>query len=252
MSTTVTYTDDAGALHMLRFDGVISEKGAHPSTITTYPVEKGSPVGDNIRDENPTLSLSVKMTDTPMHGDSLVTGEVIGSVNTVQLSVPHYVAPFIPTPGAISGAITGALDGAISKLIGTKQVPEQATVLTFSRPYGFVSEMYYKLLEIKTNRWVCTVSTTLYDYVGFYISDIEEGRGDSSNWADFDITFSYVKIIETQRTSVVVPAEPSGKKKVNGGKKDPVALTKPQGSSVVYGLGGLGGIVKGFLPPTPP
>lgn len=220
MSTTVVYKDESGVPHVLRFDGVMSEKTTDTSTITKYPIEKGSPVADHVRDDNETIALSVKMTNTPMHGESYVTGEKIGAVNTIKLSVPKFDPPFIPTPGAISGAVTGAVKGAINSVIGNGETPEQATVLMFTKPFNFVSEMLVKLKEIKRKRYICTVVTAMYDYENMMLTGVPTDRSTSSDSAIFDLTFERVNVVTTKKTAAPVPAEPRGKKKKNAGVKD--------------------------------
>lgn len=225
MGTTVVYKDDNGASHVLRFDGVMSEKATDTSTLTSYPIEKGSPVTDHVRDENDTVSLSVMMTNTPMHGESYVTGEKIGAVNTIKLSVPKFDPPFIPTPGAISGAVTGAIKGAINSVIGNSETPEQATVLMFVKPFNFVSEMLVKLKEVKKKRFFCTVVTAMFDYENMLLIGISPDRSTSSNSATFDLQFQRVNVVTTKKTAAPVPAEPRGKKKKNAGVKDATPAT---------------------------
>lgn len=220
MSTTLVYKDEAGVSHTLRFDGVTSEKPSDTSTITAYPVQAGAPVADHVRDENNTINLTVKMTNTPMHGESYVTGEKIGAVNTIRLDVPKFTPAFLPTPGAISGAITGAIRGAVSSLIGDQPVEEQATVLMFAKPFNFVSEMYIKLLELKSKRVLFEIFTTIRDYENMILTGINSDRSTSEDAAIFDLTFSRINIVTTKKTAAPVPAEPRGKKKKQAGVKE--------------------------------
>lgn len=212
MSTTIVYKDELGVSHTLRFDAVMSEQASDTSVITEYAVEEGSPAADHIRDESETVTLGVKMTNTPMHGESYVTGEKIGAVNTIKLNVPKFEPPFLPTPGAISGAI--------NSVIGNGETPEQATVLLFRKPFNFVSEMLVKLKEIKKKRYACTVVTAMIDYENMMLIGIAPDRSNSEDAAKFDLQFKKINIVTTKKTAAPVPAEPRGKKKKSAGVKD--------------------------------
>lgn len=240
MSTTIIYKDDAGVPHPLRFDGVLNETSTDTSVSTDYTVEDGSPVTDHVRDENDTVTLQVKMTNTPMHEESYVTGEKIGAVNTIKLFVPKFEPPFIPTPGAISGAATGAVKGAINSVIGNSETPEQATILIFRKPHNFVSEMLVKLKEIKKKRFLCTVSTAMLDYENMLLLGISPNRSTSEDAAVFDLQFKKINIVTTKKTAAPVPAEPRGKKKKNVGVKDanPASDQNAQKKSILKAAAG--------------
>lgn len=237
MSTSVVYKDDAGERHTLRFDGVLSESSTDESEVTEYTIEDGSPVTDHIRDLNGEVTLQVIMTNTPMHGESYVTGEKIGSVNTIQLDIPKFTPPFSPTPG---GALN-AVKGAASDVLGFADRPVMASVLMFRKDHNFIAEMLEALREVKRMRYQCSIITAISDYEGMVLKSISPSRSSGEDTAVFDLTFKKINVVTTKKVAAPRPAEPRGKGKKNGGVKDPIDTAAQKANRQTFAKALLGG-----------
>lgn len=260
-NTILIWTDpDSGEALSLQFDAVTSETKDDSVDITDHPVEAGSNVSDNARDQPALLTVEAVISGIPdnkLDGDALI-GQQNITVNGMSAPGTQQVPldiPAVPLEISESGLIqagVGAIKGLFSS--GPKatvfgktllaQSTQTATVLLQNSPRNRGRDVYEKLLLLKSQHvQLNLIKTTFRDYNDMMICRVSQPRavGDGST-AKFQIDFKQIRIATSQTVSAPKPSVVRGNVTQSKGSQGtkPAANAAPKKSLAAQAADSLG------------
>ncbi len=210
-----------GEVKELIFDAVVSETHSSTVAITSHPVEKGAVVSDHIRPDPERLSVEAWVSDTP-----LTPSPLNGGADTTEDVAIETSSQFFPGP-TIKGTGSAAI-----------------RALRFEQPFGRVREVYSLLKQLQRDGTLVGVKTLtrsqnqdkapqgyligLADYESMAIANLSVPRSVQNGSAiGFGFDLIKVRIVETSRVDITIPAMET-KHEGEKGKKDPPPGEKKQ------------------------
>ena len=202
----------------LQFDGVdlyfecnTSEAGEHTSTPTEHAVEQGANVTDHVRSNPRRFSLEVFLSNTPI----TIGGLADMQFTFVELDVPKFEKPIIPTPGAVLSAGAAALNA----LVNGKPL-HKAAVLKASSKANIVKETIELLEKWRTNAVLGEVIASWGVYKNVVITKVAPSRDASTgDAAKVSLEFTEIRLVEAKMVTAPAPSEPRGQTMVNKGRQ---------------------------------
>ncbi len=200
------WTDSQGVETTLSFvDAIISDTKTSTLDVTSYPVEEGSPITDNVRPTPQTLAFEVNVSSLPLSIEG-------ASKRTLTLNVPK-------PKGLSPSRLIDAGNGAVASLVGLPSGGSQASsVETYTPPPGrdFVAEMI-DILDVIQGRGtdaeppaLLRVTSTKKAYTGSYVlsnctvrRSKDEGGGASISMELTEIFFAVVKTVPTPKPTAL-------------------------------------------------
>lgn len=229
----------------LYFEAVTSENTEETAEPTDHPVQKGADVTDHVRHANPTMSLEVIVSNTPVRD---VNGWYDQRTEPVTLSIAGVALPPLADNSEaeaklsslgtavddlmrlnVVGAVGSALDTARIKdaydaAKGSLQRPDipgrkvTANVRRFTGAENHVRDVVDSLTEWKQGSVLGQVVFPWRSYDNVILTHVGVARmpedGDS---AKISLEFRQLRFVEAKSVDAPVPAKPSGKKKVSKG-----------------------------------
>lgn len=203
---------DKGPGGTAQFDIVVSENLVYSSTITEFPVESGANISDHVRPNLDTLTLDVMVSNTPLHGDNLLTGGTRGDITGIELEIPQ--------PKRSLLGLTNLINAGLSLLAGPK-APPKAQVLAFDADFSATGETLDQLRQLQREARLVDVISRDWFLENMVIVNVTAPRNAADgSCARFNIEFRQIRIVETKQTTAPVPSEVRGKATVNAGKQD--------------------------------
>lgn len=238
---TYLLPDDQSSL-IVQFDLIISESHESTADVTEHPVELGSNIADNVKQNPSTLTLEVHMTSTP-----IIPGGAAGGIVTPQvLEFPSYSPPFTPSPGAIFTALGNAVTALIQGIKGPP-LPIVIQVLQFPNQTDPVQQTHTKLLDLWSRGQTMSVTTTDHSYDSMVLTNVSLPRKEPGG-ADFTLTFKHIQTVTTGTVTAPkpaqkrgVPAQPKGGQSTTDAGSGPKASAAKQLANRLLGLGGTNG-----------
>lgn len=216
---------------IIGFDLVESEGHSFTSEVTEHPVEQGSNLVDHIRQNPQQLTLKVAMTNTPIEDLGR------GSIEVLELTIPQYHPPLLPTPGSLFNAAQSG----ITNLITGGAKPLRIQTLTFPEPFDRIKEVYNQLLELWTVSATMSVVTSLRTYEAMAFEDVSLPREEKGK-ASITLQFKQIRTVTTASVSAPKPAEKRGMPKQAKGSQSTKPTENPvkATSILIKGLTSLG------------
>lgn len=223
----ISYVQD-GKVVEIEFDATMRMSDVLSSTVTTHPVETGTPVNDHIRQNPDSLSFDAVVTDSPL---KLPRTQNLGAQQNL---------------GGLSVSYDSITYDALRN--GNRQTKTAtAGVLQFDRSFTRVADVYFELKYISDNGIAVNVQTTgdgqsgpkggIRDYENMAVLNVttphEVADGDSRT---FSFQLQNIRIVDTKK----VDAPEAKKQKKNKGEKGkkPVTDADAKLKSDLLGLGG--------------
>lgn len=181
------------------FDLTVSEGHEATSEVTEHPVEQGSNIADHVRQNPQGLSLEMYVTNTPIEDIGR------GSVDVLELDLPHYTPPLLPTPGSLFAAAQNAITNAIT---GGPQ-PLKVQVLEFPQPFDRIKEIHDQLLDLWKAGGTMSVVTSVRTYDTMVLTKISLPRTEPGG-ATFSLDLKQIRTVTTATVAAPKPAEKRG------------------------------------------
>ncbi len=218
-------------------DCSVSESHVADSEVTSHPVEDGQAVTDNVRPKADLITLEGVISNTPIevpqsHADG---ARLEPKSATFTLGAPSEIVG-VTGGGLIGGAVAGLVAGALGLTEGG------VTGQGFDRPLNRVANVYERLLEIRRNRELIDITTTLRVYESMIMESLQVVR-DSEKGAGlfFTATARQVIIVSSELGDIPDPIVERGKPKTSKGKA-PTGDVDPSVNTDVSLLGQLFGL----------
>lgn len=213
MSTVLTWEDASGALVSMVFDVDNQETHDLQTEVTEYPVEDGSDVADNARDQLEMFTLEAYVGERVLPFNVEVFEKV--QLKTIELQIPE--RPLVASASALVGAAVGAIGSALFG--GPPPVRAQLYTLDLARSR---KKAALELINgARKKRRLLRILTSMRDYENMLITGINVTRSPSDgDGATFTMTFKQVNFVESEVTSAPKPSEPIGSTKKSGGSKN--------------------------------
>lgn len=245
--TLLIWTDpDSGEALSLQFDAVTSETKDDNVEITDHPVEAGSNVADNARDQPAMLTIEALISGIPnneidedagvVQQSVTVDGMAAHSTKNVPLDIPSPPIQLSET-GLIQagvGALTSLLSGPPTATMWDEpqraSYDTNASLLQQDSPRNRGRDVYEKLLLLKSQHvQLDLIQTAFRDYTDMMISRVSQPRavGDGTS-AKFQIDFKQIRIAISQTVAAPKPAEVRGNTAQNKGAQNPKPASKPE------------------------
>ena len=212
----------SGKVVEIEFDCTMRMSDVLSSTVTSHPVETGTPVNDHIRQNQDSLSFDASVTDSPL---KLPRTQNVGAQQNL---------------GGMSVSYDSITYDALRH--GTTQTKTAtAGVLQFDRPFTRVADVYFELKYISDNGIAVNVQTTdqkggIRDYENMAVLNVttphDVADGDSRT---FSFQLQNIRIVDTKK----VNAPEAKRQKKNKGEKGKKAVTDDDAKlkSDLLGLG---------------
>ena len=202
MATTLL-PDDLSSL-IISFDVTMSENHEATADVTEHPVELGSDISDNVKQNPASLTVEVYMTSTP-----IVEGGTAGGVILPQLlEFPTYSPPLAPTPGALFNAIGNGLT-AVSQAIFGPPPPIVVNLLQFPNQFDPVQATYNTLMDLWTRGQTMSVVTSVTTFNTMVLTNVSLPRTEPGG-ASFTLNFKQIRTVTTATVTAPKPAVKRG------------------------------------------
>lgn len=225
-SSILSYVDpDLGTLQVFEFDAIMRESHDTKVTSTKHPVAQGANISDHVRPELQTVSLTVRVSNTPI-GQVTKTahspGQLFGGFQTITRELRPKVVKngvFEITGGPVNFPITiGFVGGLVNSLRDPPQAhaPQVSEVAqSFSGSFfGFdtvlerTKRAHLHLKGVALAGVPVSLSTDIGEYPNMLIKSISAPREGTSS-QNFDIELEEYRVAAT--ASVVLVAKPKPK-----------------------------------------
>lgn len=207
-------------IDVLTLDAAMEISHEHSATVSKNPIEDGSDTSDNVRIENPTLTISGIISEAPLNlqasAFNIFTGAAAGK------AVQKLGSPY--------GAITGAALGSLGGLMTNRKEGD----------INFPRKAFEFLIELEKKRQPIVIETSLRTYSNMILTKLSVPqsalRGKS---LEFSATFEQISLVKT--STVLIPEKNVKKSgaasKQNLGKQAAKEATEAtqKGSSILFG-----------------
>jgi hypothetical protein len=229
---TLYWSDDDGALQVVKLDVATSEEYADTLTVTDHPVEQGANVVDHAREDPERITVEGLVTNAPHQGNlteddehevqnETLKFEAMGppGTQTIELDIPGN--PIQVTP---SGLIQAAVGAVVSLLTGgqdnkatawdvpkSSRVSTTAQVLKTSDRKNRGRLVYEKLLSAQKGRFLVTVQAGMREYFDMLLERIALPRGlEDGTSARFQLDLRRLRVAESETVQSPEPTEARG------------------------------------------
>lgn len=185
---------DTGQSLIVTFDLTVSEGHESTSEVTEHPVEQGSNIADNIRQNPQTLTLEMFVTNAPIEDLGR------GAVSTLDIVIPHYTPPAAPSLGALLGIIEDPIPGPVDVRI---------QVLNFPQPFDRVKEVHGTLLDLWNAGATMSAVTSVRTYDTMVLTGVSMPRTEPGG-ATFTLSLKQIRTVTTSTVAAPKPAEKRG------------------------------------------
>lgn len=217
-------------IDVLTLDVALEIGHEHSASVSKNPIETGSNVGDNVRLENPILTISGIISEAPLSIGASAFNVFTGAAATA--AVQKFGSPF----GALTGAGVGSLGGIIA---GRKE-----------GDINFPRKAFEFLIELEKKKTPITIETSLRTYPNMILTKLNvPQKSDLGKSIQFSAIFEQITFVKT--SAVLIPEKkvkrPGAASKQNLGKQPAKEVTEAtsKGSSLllkgIKSFGFLGG-----------
>lgn len=188
----VTIDTDSNVGFEIIVDATITEEHTYEAEVSSYPIENGTDIVDNVRVKPISISLDCLFTDTPMEGAP------DDPLNTIQ-------DPFANSPGIVDPFAAGAIADPFAPNFQNVILP--------------TTETFLGLLKIFNSKKEITIETSLDRYESMVMTSIAFPRSAAIGYAlSAKIQFRQVIIVNNLRSTVSVPVRAAGEDHKHKGK----------------------------------
>lgn len=236
----LAWKDEAGALHVVPIDLVVSHEDDRSAEVTAHPVEKGADINDHIVQQPDKLTLELAQTNTPFPTASqpgvAFTAPKGFAPKSVRLQVrPSQFNPPAPQtlnvqpnafkPGGLLlltsavGAAVGALTNAIGLTSAEGELKTQPTmkapgpddvtvnVSTTNTPIDRIGELHDVLIDVKQKGRFCRVTFRGKVYPDYVITRVKWGSAKGeAGLGRFTLELQSIHIVENAVAKLPDPA----------------------------------------------
>lgn len=221
----ISWTDEAGN-GFIQVDVIPSLEDTLSSTVTDFPLEDGSIVGEHIIHHPELLKLEVAQTQIPFD-DSDEDGEpleFVKTTTTLDLPKSRFQAKgllllLLAAEGTL-GAVTGAIGGALGFGGGTDK--SKVKIETFKPPYegkDRINDLYDKLATARLRGSAIQLEWLGRRWPNYYIDNIVYTRQKGAEIGRFAISLKQVVTVSTGTAKLPSPAEARLKAGLSGGNR---------------------------------
>ena len=203
----ITY-EYQGRVSEIEFDAMMSASDVGSSTVTSHPVEKGSPVSDHIRKQPDRFNVEAIVSDTPIRPVGTQMGGAAADRSGATITYQKFdYAPALLTRVQIPSTAKAS-----------------AQVLQFTQPFSRVRDVFKECQLIQDNDLTVSVRTTDHngfrDYQNMAILGltVPTAVGDGSS-RTFSFQLQALRIVDTKKVSAP-KAKPQTKHKGEKGKTE--------------------------------
>lgn len=197
----------------LFFDVTLSEGNTSTSKLAEFPIEKGAKVNDHVFTNLSDVTLSVFVSNSPLHqGRPSVTEVTILKVSPLPVSTKITAKKYDRLPGPTPGAVVSKLVSVVGDALFGDGPDYKVPGRKFSRTQGSVKfaslsrtvngdrriELVDKLEKLRTDITRIDVFTAVSYYPDCVITSIEYKRDKSGDGLRIDLTFGRIREVETQ------------------------------------------------------
>jgi hypothetical protein len=226
----LTWKDDAGSGY-IQVDVIPQLQNTLSSTVTEFPLENGSIVGEHIIHHPDLLTLEIAQTQTPFE-DRDDAGEAIEFIKTsFPLDLPK--TRFRPKGLLfLSLAAEGAIGAAVQDIGGSLGLSEGTPALAievFRPPYegkDRINELFDRLAEARLRGAALALDWLGRRWTNYYIEQIVYTRKKGRQAGEFSVALKQVQTVSTATGTLPTPAEARLKAGLNGGNR-PAKKTAP-------------------------
>jgi|SRR6185312_3579260 len=195
--------DDQSSI-LISFDSTISENHEATADVTEHPVELGSNIADNVKQNPASLTLEVYMTLTPIVPGGPGAGVVIPQL----LQFPTYIPPLAPTPGALFNLIGSGLT-ALSQMVFGPPPPIVVQVLQFPTQFDPIKLTHTALLDLWSRGQTMSVVTSVKTYDTMVLVNVSLPRTEPGG-ATFTLNFKQIRTVTSATVAAPKPAQKRG------------------------------------------
>jgi hypothetical protein len=200
------------------FDVTTSEVHEGVNEPTKFPVELGANISDHIKVNPVKYTVSGVITMTPN------TGQAIPTVLAIPPLPPP--PPFVFLEQVAINAITGA---AVSPVVVSPQ--------SFPIPFDPITDAHTALESIRTDKVLCTVTSTTAQYTDMALTSVTLNRKDDEGKGEFTLVFEHITTVSSATVAAPKPLITAGAPKVSAGAQTPTASTPEQKATVLDAFG---------------
>jgi hypothetical protein len=236
----LAWKDEAGALHVVPIDLVVSHEDDRSAEVTSHPVEKGADINDHIVQQPDKLTLEIAQTNTPFPTANQPGVAFTAPKGFAAKSLRLQVRPSQFTPptsetlnvqenafkpggllfltsaaGAAVGALTNALgltspEGALkTSPTLTKPKADEVTVSVFQSdtPIDRIGELHDVLIDVKQKGRFCRVTFRGKVYPDYVITRVKWGSAKGeAGLGRFTLELQSIRIVENAVAKLPDPA----------------------------------------------
>lgn len=213
-----SWVDYDGKNHDLLLDASPSRQHAIAAQVTEHPVEKGTPVTDNIRPLPRRITVDGFITNTPIAAPPVVkTLAGLGDLGSVSRASPNDVGGGAGVD-AEQTRVTFYPATTNASFIRGPRPPFEAVALDFLEGFDRVRKSFVALVEAVTRGYLFYIATSLTDYSNMAATSMTVNETTHAAQAlQFSIEFQELRIVSTQ----VVAVPPRIATKEHVGQKTP-------------------------------
>lgn len=235
----VEYVTKAGDTKRIYADAWMSEDLDATATITKHAVESGAKVSDHYQPDPTVIKVTLFFSEEPIRADLDPT--IKGKTQTLPIAYPPYPnnTPLL-SPGGLTNLAGSAISAVGSALgIGPGGLPSSYSALKFSTPPGRLRKVYQKLMQLRHDKELLAVGTSVARLEDCALADIHIARKpEDGTGGAIELTLEQLAFVSTEQAKAVpLPLEPRGQPKPADGKGKNEAV--PPGAQT--------GIAKGIL-----
>lgn len=204
----LVWEDDNGDLHAVDVDMVKSHEDDRTATVTSHPVEKGSPIGDHVIHDPDKLTVEIAQTQSPFPSPALPDAVWSKPAGFSNQTTTLDVRPSLFQPGGLL-AVSQAVGGVLASILGTavESLPVKVTTWQAETPVDRVGALHDQLVAIKTGARFCTVTFKGRVYPQFICTRVNwKTQPGEVGLGRFSLEFQSVRLVTNATTELPDPA----------------------------------------------
>lgn len=216
--SSIIWTATSGAIEEIAFDTLIEEDPSAEAELTSHPIEDGSTVSDHVILAPMHLSISARVSNTPIRLPRTQNRGATGAVSPMDLQ------------GVTRTEFTRKASENEAAQLTRTQVQASAQVLQFSAPMDRVRDVHSALLDLRASRVPVSVVTSIRQYDSMILLKVGAPRSaEDGDGITFALEFGELIVVTTRLVDAPTPSQDRGHRARDRGQQSTTTPTDTSG-----------------------
>lgn len=234
----IEYVTKSGTTKRIYADAWMSEDLDATATATQHAVESGAKVSDHYQPDPVEIKCTLFFSEEPIRAD--LDSTVKGHTQTLPIAYPPYPnnTPLL-SPGGVTNLVGSGVSALASAVgLGPGGLPSSYSALKFDVPPGRLRTAYQTLMQLRQDRTLIAIGTTVARLEDCAMTDIHIARKpEDGTGGAIELSLQQLTFVSTEEAKAVpLPLEPRGQLKSKDGKGKEGAVDPGAQTGILKGL----------------